>query len=147
MKDRSEYYNETSMISFTFSYGVRDGRAIEKNLSTDISYQNYYHHKLPITMNPLKYGILIRKQDNVYTIQINDTNVAIIIQHDGFNEVEIYKKGILTYKYKDIYVAENSFIRDFGNKKFHFINNEIRLLTVEKPVKFISALKKTRKNK
>jgi hypothetical protein len=98
-------------------------------------------------MNPLKYGILIRKQDNVYTMQINDTNVAIIIQHDGFNEVEIYKKGILTYKYKDIYVGDNNFIRDFGNKKFHFINSEIKLLTVEKPVKFITALKKARKIK
>lgn len=78
IQDKSEYYKETSMISFTFSYGVRDGRADAKLISTDVSYQNYYHHKLPITMNPLKYGFLIRKQDNVYTIQINDTNVAII---------------------------------------------------------------------
>jgi len=147
MIDRSEYYNETSMLSFTISYGIRDGRAVNKVISTDITYQNYYHHKLPISMNPLKYGILIRKQENVYTMQINDTNVAIIMQHESFNEVEIYKKGILTYKYKDIFVDDNSFIRDFGNKKFHFFNNEIRLLTVEKPIKFISALKKTRKFK
>lgn len=147
MRDRSEYYNESSIISFTYSYGLRVGRAIEKLISTDIAYQNYYHHKLPITMNPLKYGFLIRKQDNVYTVQINDTNVAIILELNGYNEVELYKKGILTYKYKDIYVDDNSFIRDFGNKKFHFINSEIKLLTVEKPVKFITSLKKARKFK
>jgi hypothetical protein len=98
-------------------------------------------------MNPLKFGILIRKQDNVYTVQINDTNIAIIVQHEDFNIVEIYKKGVLTYKFKDIFVSENSFIRDFGNKKFHFTNSEIKLLTVEKPVKFITDLKKARKSK
>lgn len=42
--------------------------------------------------------------------------LLLFIQHDGFNEVEIYKRGILTYKFKDIYVAEKNFIRDFGNK-------------------------------
>jgi hypothetical protein len=147
MVDRGEYYNESSIISFAFSYGVRDGRALEKVISTDVNYQNLNHHKLPITMNPLKYGRLIDQNDNKYTIQINDTNVAIIIQHEDNNEVSFFKKGILTYKYIDYYINENSFTRDLGNKKFHMINGEVTLTTVEKPVKFMTRIKKSRKVK
>lgn len=146
MVDKGEYYKEQSIISITFSYGVREEKAMDKIISTNVEYQNYYHHKLPITMNPLKYGKLLWKQDNVYTVQINDTNLAIIIIHDKYNEVIIYRKAILIYKYKDIFVNNESFIRDFGSKKFHFTNNEMKLLTVEKPVKFIQALKKGRKS-
>jgi hypothetical protein len=43
MQDKSEYYHEQSIVSISFSYGIRDGRALEKVISTDISYQNYYH--------------------------------------------------------------------------------------------------------
>lgn len=142
MQDKSEYFNEQAIISITFSYGIRDGRALEKVINTDVSYQNYYHHKLPITMNPLEYGRIIRKINNIYFMQINDSNLAIITQLDEYNEIEFYRSEVLVYKYRDTHVDVNSFIRDFGNKKFHFTNNELTLITVKKPVKFISNLKK-----
>jgi hypothetical protein len=59
MVDKGEYYKEQSIISITFSYGVREEKAMDKIISTNVEYQNYYHHKLPITMNPLKYGKLL----------------------------------------------------------------------------------------
>lgn len=59
MEDKSEYSLETSLTSLIFSYGIRDGRAIEKEINTEIQYHLYHHHKLPITMDPLKYGKLI----------------------------------------------------------------------------------------
>lgn len=145
MRDKSEYYQEQSIVSVSFSYGIRDGKAMKKVISTGVSYQNFYHHKFPLTMDPLQYGKLIRQQENVFTIQINDTNIAIIIQHGNKNEVEIYRKGLLVYKYTDVFTSENGFIREIGNKKFHITDNEIRLLTVEKPVKFMQGLKKGRK--
>lgn len=145
MEDKGEYYTESSMTSFTISFGIRDGRALEKVISTNVSYLNYYHHKLPITMNPLKFGELIEKVGNKYFIQINDNNTAVITHFEDHNEVKFFKKGKLTYIFTDTFVNENSFIRNFGNKKFHFIDNKISILTVEKPVKFMNSLKKSRK--
>lgn len=147
MIDRGEYYKESSIISMTFSYGVREGRALEKGFPTDVKYHNYSNHKLPITMNPLKYGKLLDQTGNKYTVQINDTNIVIIIKHDDENEVSFYRKGNLIYKYKDTYIDENSFTRDMGNKKFHIINDEITLTTVEKAIKFMTRIKKPWKGK
>lgn len=74
MKDKGDYYLETSIISLIFSYGIRDGRTLEKTISTKVQHHNYQHHKLPISMDPLGYGNLIHKTDNVHFIQVNEKN-------------------------------------------------------------------------
>jgi hypothetical protein len=101
IKDRGEYYLEQSIISIVFSYGIREGRALEKVIQTQVQYHNYQHHKLPITMDPLQYGRLIKNIDNTYFIQINDKNTAVITQFKDHNEVEFYRSGILYYKFID----------------------------------------------
>jgi hypothetical protein len=143
MEDKSEYYKSASISSIIFSYNIKKGLAKDKIEFTGskIQFQDYQHHKLPITINPLEYGKLIKQIANTYFIQVNETNIAIISQFDNYNEIEFYRSGLLIYKYKDTIINENSFIRDFGNKKFHFIDNEIKLLTVKKPVKYTTKLK------
>ena len=141
IQDRGEYYLEQSIISIVFSYGIRDGKAIEKNIDTKIQYHNYQHHKLPITMDPLQYGKLIRKFDNNYIIQINDKNTAIVTQFKDHNEVEFYRSGVLYYKYTDKWINENYFVRIIGKKEFIFNNkSEQLLLKVSKPTKFMLPL-------
>jgi hypothetical protein len=129
MDDKSEYYKEELLKSMIFSYTIKKGRAKDKitfdSLNSTLSYQYYYHHKLPITMNPLNYGKLINQKDNVYIIQVNRTNIAIITQFDEFNEIKFYKEGDLVYEYKDHKINENTFIRSLANKKFTFKNNEL----------------------
>jgi len=52
-----------------FSYNIKKGRAKDKitlDNIINIQYQDYQHHKLPITKNPLEYGILIDQIDNKY---------------------------------------------------------------------------------
>jgi hypothetical protein len=142
MDDKSDYYKEQALKSMVFSYSIKKGKAKEKLTldNTDLRFHNYKHHKLPITMNPLEYGLLIRKKDNEYTIQISDTNLAIIIQYDKFNEVEIYRKGEIIYKYKDHKIDDPTFVRYLDNKQFTFKNNELILLTIDKSTKFINPL-------
>jgi hypothetical protein len=41
-------------------------------------YQNYNHFKIPITINPLEYGKLILKIDNIYMIS------SILINSNAF---------------------------------------------------------------
>src|SRR6266566_3140114 len=78
----------------------------------NIKYQNYQHYKLPITLNPLKYGKLILNIGKQFVIQVNRTNIALITQFDNLNHV--------------------IFIRNLNNKKFTFENHILTL--VEKPI-------------
>jgi hypothetical protein len=147
MEDKSEYYQSTEMISMIFSYNIRKGLAKEKLelTSRKIEFQDYQHHKLPITTNPLEYGKLIKQNGNEYIIQINDTNIVIITQHDGYNEVKFFRKGDLVYEYTDKIINMSTFTRTISNKQFTFINNELALITMGKKVKFIEPLKSLHK--
>jgi hypothetical protein len=98
MVNKGDYYLEQSIISLVFSYGIREGRALEKEINTQVLYHNYQHHKLPITMDPLEYGRLIKTIGNIYFIQVNDKNTVIITVFEDYNEVEFYRSGVLCYK-------------------------------------------------
>nr|WRO45318.1 hypothetical protein [Russula virescens] len=90
-----------------------------------IKYQNYKKYKLPITMNPLKYGKLIYQNINFYFIQINKTNLALINQYDLYNHVKFFKEGDLIFEYKDHKIDDNSFVRSLENRKFTFKDSEL----------------------
>jgi len=144
IEDKSEYYKTTNIISMVFSYNIKNGRAKENLILENIiniPYQDYQHHKLPITINPLEYGKLIEQIDNKYWIQINKTNSVIINQVNNVNEVKFYRSGELKYIYSDKIINDLTFIRCLDNKQFTFVNNELVLLTVEKTSKFIEPLK------
>lgn len=96
---------------------------IQIHIMTNIKYQNYLHYKLPITMDPLKYGKLILNIEKLFIVQVNKTNVAIINQHKELNSIKLFKEGDLIFDYKDIKINDNSFVRDLENKKFTFKNN------------------------
>lgn len=91
-------------------------------------------------MNPLEFGILVRRFDNIYNVQINDKNDVFITQFEDKNEVEFYRSGRLVYKWVDKWINENTFSRVLGKKEFIFKNNELFLLKADKPVKFITKL-------
>jgi hypothetical protein len=92
---------------------------------TNIKYQNFKHYKLPITMDPLKYGKLILNIEKLFIVQVNKTNVAIINQHKELNSIKLFKEGDLIFNYKDIKINDNSFVRHIENNKFIFINNTL----------------------
>ena len=143
IKDKSEYYLEQSIISIVFTYAIREGRALEKIVSKDTQFHHYQHHKLPITMDPLKYGDLLYKNNNDYAIQINETNIAIISIDEGLNKVKLFRKGKLRYEYTDRLIDNQTFIRTLGNKEWIFRNNEQLLYQIEKTTKFINPLIRT----
>lgn len=77
---------------------------------------------------------------NKYWVQINDKNTAIITQFEGYNEIKLFKKGELTYEFKDKYINETSFMIILGNRNFTFKNNKLILLTIDKLAKYIQPL-------
>ena len=140
MVDKGGYYLEQSILSLVFTYAIRKGKALEKVINTDVQYHNYQHHKLPITMDPLKYGKLIDKFGDTYVIQVNPKNIATITQLENSNEVKFYKSGELSYEYIDKWISENTFSRILGKKEWMFLNNEQLLFKSEKSSKFIQPL-------
>jgi hypothetical protein len=68
MENKADYYKEQALKSMIFSYTIKKGKAKDKIKSDnkDLRYLNFQDHKLPITMNPLEYGKLIRQRDNEY---------------------------------------------------------------------------------
>jgi hypothetical protein len=60
MEFKSEFYKETQIESFIFSYGFKEGSApIKESFKEILSLQNYKNNKLPISYNPLDYGKII----------------------------------------------------------------------------------------
>jgi tRNA(His) 5'-end guanylyltransferase len=99
-----------------------------------LKFQNYQHYKLPITMNPLEYGKLIIKIDNLFILQVNRTNIVLITQSDEFNIIKLYKEGDLIFEYKDHKTTDNTFVRSLYNKNFTFKNNKLSLITYNKSI-------------
>jgi hypothetical protein len=142
MEDKTEYYKEQALNSIIFSYTIRKGLAKEKVTFDNINfkYQNYKHHKLPITMNPLEYGDLIRNIDNVFVVQINKTHLVDITQEENRNIVKLFINAKELYEYIDIKINDTTFERYIDNKKFTFKNGELILLTIDKSTIFIKPL-------
>jgi hypothetical protein len=143
MDDKSEYYKEEALKSMMFSYTIKKGRAKDKvtlESNPNLQYQNFHYHKLPITMNPLEYGKLIRKIDNVFIVQINKTNLVDITQYEDKNEVKFFIESNEIYTYTDHKMDDNTFVRYIENKQYTFKNNELILLTIDKSTKFIQPL-------
>jgi hypothetical protein len=90
-----------------------------------MKYQNYKHYILPITINPLEYGKLIFKINNIFILQINKTNIVVITQNSDENHVKLFREGEFMFEYIDIKINESEFIRKLDNKKFKFKNNEL----------------------
>lgn len=142
---KSEYYNETPIISITFSYGFKDGLAPLKDIiNKDLKFHGYNDINIPISMNPLDFGKLVReiKFDNysVYILQTKNNLLINFLKHENFNEVEIVLSGDILVKFKDESISENRFVRVIDNKKYYFQNNQEILFLKTLKSKFISKL-------
>lgn len=93
-----------------------------------MTYQNYKHYKLPITMNPLDYGKLILKIDelNLFILQLPKTNNILILTQKGLtNHIKLYKEGDFRFEYSDQKLSHNSFSRIIDSTKFTFRENKL----------------------
>jgi hypothetical protein len=106
----------------------------------NLKYQNYSHYLLPITIAPLEYGKLIYQKDNIFIIQLNNTNIVVINTTDNENSVKLFRKGDLIFEYKDIKLSENHFIRTILNNKYTFKNNKLISTEILNRGKFINII-------
>lgn len=146
MEFKSEYYNETQIGTLIFSYGFKDGKIKHKeDKSKNINFIELNNINLPISMNPLDFGRLIVKKDNIYILQNEHNQTINLTKLEGSNEVEFFKNGVSLIKFTDEFISENRFIRILDNKKYYFDNEKQILFTKEIKTKFISKTQKTKK--
>lgn len=106
-------------------------------------------YKLPVTMDPIKYGKMIYfdKSTNTYLIQVTDKTIAQIKVEEYKNNVEIIKEGNPIIKYTDTLTDTTSnnvatFIRELGNKTYFYDENgEVVLVRIKNSTKFIKPKK------
>jgi hypothetical protein len=160
---KTDYYIETPIKNIIYSYGIRKGKSSNLELKNknkqNVTTQLYYNNKLPITFNPLDYGIIIQetKIDKGIKFIIAPTNKSLFIIDqikEEYNLVEYYKNNKLVIKWKDIYISELSFIREIGKSKYTYeklnLDSKYELVLIQtiKPVKYIQKIKsKIRTNK
>jgi hypothetical protein len=93
-----------------------------------MTYQNYKHYKLPITMNPLEYGKLILKIDelNLFILQLPKTNNILILTQKGLtNHIKLYKEGEFRFNYSDFKLSHNTFTRTISSTRFTFRDRKL----------------------
>jgi hypothetical protein len=155
-------YSELLINQIVFSYGIREGIApINRSINTSVGLnkqindsitQNYKHYKLPITLDPLNYGNLIRvinsaSADNItyYTMHLTNGNVFNIDQITNDNGYVINKVGLfrnnLILSYLDTQINDTQFKRVINNKVYIYnLDGTLDLHYVEKPTKFIQKI-------
>src|SRR6202166_3901023 len=101
-----------------------------------MKYQNYKHFKLPITINPLEYGNLMKNIEelNIFIVSITPKTIAIITQNKDFNEISFFRDGIHIFDYTDHKINENSFIRSIENTRFTYKNNQLIQIDSQKSI-------------
>jgi hypothetical protein len=88
-------------------------------------FQIYSHFKLPITMEPLKYGKLLDQTNNKFIMQLSTKNIAVINHYEKENFIRIFKNGDLVLEFRDKFINENSFLRTLNDTKFLFENDKL----------------------
>jgi hypothetical protein len=140
---KASFYKETQIESLIFSYGFKDGKVKNKQeITYNGLYQNYHNYQIPISTNPMDYGILINKidmKDSVVYFLHNEKGLTIVIRaYKDHNLIEFFKSGTTLLKFTDELINKNKFIRIINNKKYYFENGEQFLFTNEIKTKFIS---------
>jgi hypothetical protein len=118
---KSEYYNETPVVSFIFSYGFKDEKIADKEvISVNVNIQKYKNNNLVISYNPLDFGKLISefKRENYtqFILQTRDNLLVNINKFDKYNDIKLISGGNTIFKFKDEFISDNTFVRFLDNK-------------------------------
>jgi hypothetical protein len=148
MEFKSEYYKENQIESLIFSYGFKEGK-INKNKKS--IFKNTEINKINIinSINPSDFGTIIDTIKNeklsIFFLQNEEGQSISIRQINECNLVKISKKGKTLIEFKDIKLNEIEFIREVGENKYFYKNNELILSSRNIKSKFIKKINKDQK--
>ena len=138
----NSYFNEP-IQSIIISYGVRKGVLTESTLdlkpSENLNYHIYYNNKLPISINPLDYGTILKHTNQRYLLSPKKNVIIDLEVIDSNHHISYFKNSLLMYEWTDkINKEENSIIREIGKTTIYWKEGEIKWIKVLKNFKTIS---------
>ena len=90
---KSEYYSETPIESVIFSYGFKNEKLANKEITSKINFQKYKNNKLVISFNPFDFRKIISefKLENYtqFVLQTKDNLLVNIKKFEKYNEIEL----------------------------------------------------------
>src|SRR6266568_4926831 len=142
--------------SIIFSYGIRDGKIDQ--ITSDISvsnihtkFQTFYKNKLPIVNsgNPSEYGKILSKNNDQYTIFVNNKTIIILNllfkDNEQVNNIKYIKNGQTLFNWTDTIINKNCIVRDIGKSAYYYENMELILVKSIKNYKAIEKVKVSKK--
>ena len=152
---KDDAYKSKSLSSIILNYGFVEGKAPVDNRIPEKSniHQNYRHYKLPITLDPLKYGFCIydeaKSDSHLFILQaLNGNNYKIKQHRDPItdlitNNVEVIRNGVSGLIYIDQEIKNGVFTRTIGSNKYYCSEEKgVEFFQCIKQNNFIKALKK-----
>src|SRR6266567_3793113 len=151
-----ETYTTKPIKSIIFSYGIRDGKIDQ--ITSDISvsnihtkFQTFYKNKLPIVNsgNPSEYGKILSKNNDQYTIFVNNKTIIILNllfkDNEQVNNIKYIKNGQTLFNWTDTIINKNCIVRDIGKSAYYYENMELILVKSIKNSKAIEKVKVSKK--
>jgi hypothetical protein len=147
---KNEAYKNKGLNSIIFHYGFVEGKAPAYNISLENKnnlHQNYRHYKLPMILDPFKYGLLLFEEDRLehghfYILQNNNGNTFKILQTIDpitgliHNNVELIRNGVTGLVYSDQEICNGIFTRCIGSNKYY--------CSLEKGMEFFHSIKQNK---
>ena len=147
---KNEAYKNKGLNSIIFHYGFVEGKAPAYNISLENKsnlHQNYRHYKLPMILDPFKYGLLLHEEDrsdsgHFYILQNSTGNTFKILQTIDpitgliHNNVELIRNGITGLVYSDQEISTGIFTRTIGSNKYY--------CSLEKGMEFFHSIKQNK---
>lgn len=145
---KDEGYKNKGLNSIIFHYGFVEGVAPIDNRIPEQSnlHQNYRHYKLPIILDPLKYGLCVfeevRKNGHFYILQNNSGNIFKILHYvdsvTGLisNNVELFRNGVSGLIFNDQEISKGIFTRNIGSNKYY--------CSLDKGIEFFQSIKQNK---
>lgn len=99
---------------------------------------NVKHFRLPISMNPLDFGKVIFKNDEITIVQAPNQNLFIFHQDEVINSVSLFKFGLLQINFVDKKLSSDTFVRTVNKNIYTFTNGVL----IRSEIYVISLIKK-----
>src|SRR6266567_1846033 len=117
---------------------------------TSVSHETY-KNKLPIVNsgNPSEYGKILSKNNDQYTIFVNNKTIIILNllfkDNEQVNNIKYIKNGQTLFNWTDTIINKNCIVRDIGKSAYYYENMELILVKSIKNSKAIEKVKVSKK--
>jgi hypothetical protein len=142
---KDDHYKLEHIKNIIFSFAIKDGninnnfKKFDEELHNNNKTMSFFHYKLPIEFNPLKYEKVIKISKYDYIVPLkNEYFIQIKVVNSFTNKCKLYKKNQLILEYIDKKINDNIFTRTINNNKYTFYNANLELKESFKKTKFIN---------